>query len=89
MNKNKPLQLLRDGYKNQFAEFVFESEAYTDLLMELSYDFVNKEFGSDGRTYSLLRKIENNDRIAEIARMLGGNTNSARKHAESLLDIAA
>mgnify|MGYP001162688018 FL=1 len=51
--------------------------------------FVNKEFGSDGRTYSLLRKIENDDRIAEIARMLGGNTNSARKHAESLLDIAA
>ena len=43
MNKNKPLQLLRDGYKNQFAEFVFESEAYTDLLMELSYDFVNQE----------------------------------------------
>ena len=43
MNKNKPLQLLRDGYKNQFAEFVFESEAYTDMLMELSYDFVNQE----------------------------------------------
>ena len=51
--------------------------------------FVNKEFSNDGRTYSLLRKIENDDRIAEIARMLGGNTNSARKHAESLLDIAA
>ena len=43
MDKNKTLQLLRDGYKAQFAEFVFESEAYVDLVMELSYDFVNKE----------------------------------------------
>ena len=50
---------------------------------------VNKEFSSDGRTHSRLSKIEKDDRITEIARMLGGNTNSARKHAESLLDIAA
>ena len=42
-NKIKPLQLLRDGYKNQFAEFVFESDDYVELLMRLSTDFVAQE----------------------------------------------
>jgi DNA repair protein RecN (Recombination protein N) len=50
---------------------------------------VSKEFSSDGRTRSRLCKIENDERIDEIARMLGGNTTSARKHAENLLAIAA
>ena len=50
---------------------------------------VSKEFSSDGRTRSRLCKIETDERIGEIARMLGGNTTSARKHAENLLVIAA
>ena len=50
---------------------------------------VSKEFSSDGRTRSRLCRIENDERISEIARMLGGSSNSARQHAESLLAIAA
>jgi DNA repair protein RecN (Recombination protein N) len=50
---------------------------------------VSKEFSSDGRTRSRLCRIENDERILEIARMLGGSSSSARQHAESLLAIAA
>ena len=42
-NKTKPLQLLRDGYKQQFATFVFESEAFADLLMDSASVFVDSE----------------------------------------------
>lgn len=42
-NSTKALQLLRDGYKNEFAEYVFESEDYVDLLMRLSTDFVDEQ----------------------------------------------
>ena len=41
-NKTKPLQLLRDGYKQQFAEYVFESEAFADLLMDTASVFVDE-----------------------------------------------
>jgi DNA repair protein RecN (Recombination protein N) len=37
------------------------------------------------RTTSRLRLLEGDDRVAEIARMLGGNADSARAHARSLL----
>ena len=60
MNKNKPLELLRDGYKQQFAEFVFESEGFTDLLMELSYEFTNDQ----------LDVIQDEDVRLELAMML-------------------
>lgn len=46
--------------------------------------FVSKEFG-DERTRSVLRRVENDERVAEIARMLGGKAESARAHAVSLL----
>ena len=36
----KSLQLLRDGFKNEFSEFVYEDPRMTDLLMELSSEFV-------------------------------------------------
>ena len=42
-NKTKPLQLLRDGYKQQFATFVFESEQFADLLMDSASVFVDTE----------------------------------------------
>ena len=40
MNNNKALHLLRDGFKQEFAEYVFQSAAFSDLLMELSDAFV-------------------------------------------------
>ena len=45
---------------------------------------VEKEFASD-RTRSLLQTIDGDDRIAELARMLGGDAKSAKAHAKSLL----
>jgi len=45
---------------------------------------VEKEFASD-RTRSRLQTIDGNDRIAELARMLGGDAKSAKAHAKSLL----
>ena len=45
---------------------------------------VTKEFAS-GRTVSQLRKVEGKARVEEIARMLGGQTESAVAHARTLL----
>jgi DNA repair protein RecN (Recombination protein N) len=49
-----------------------------------SHFVVTKEV-SDGRTHSALREVKTQERRAEIARMLGGQTDSALKHAASLL----
>jgi len=46
--------------------------------------FVSKEFGKD-RTRTVMKRVENDERVTEIARMLGGKEASARAHAESLL----
>ena len=46
--------------------------------------FVSKEFGNE-RTRTVMRRVENDERVTEIARMLGGKAESARAHAESLL----
>lgn len=40
---DKPLQLLRDGYKHDFASFVFSNERTLDLLAELATEFVSSE----------------------------------------------
>ncbi len=48
---------------------------------------VTKDF-TGNRTRSLLRAVDGADRVAEIARMLGGSEASARAHAESLLKTA-
>lgn len=45
---------------------------------------VSKEY-IDGRTISQLQKVEGKARIEEIARMLGGKTDSAVAHAKTLL----
>jgi ribosomal protein S27AE len=37
----KSLQLLRDGFKRDFANYVYEDERITTLLMELSMEFVD------------------------------------------------
>ena len=36
----KSLQLLRDGFKNELATYVYADERMTELLMELVSDFV-------------------------------------------------
>ena len=59
-NTVKPLQLLRDGYKNEFAEYVFESEEHVDLLMKLSHDFVQEQ----------LDVIQDDDDRLQLAMML-------------------
>jgi DNA repair protein RecN (Recombination protein N) len=53
-----------------------------------SHFVVVKEF-DEKRTRSLLREVKTEERVDELARMLGGKTESARKHAESLLAGAA
>ena len=49
-----------------------------------SHFVVVKEF-DEKRTRSLLREVKAEERVDELARMLGGKAESARKHAESLL----
>ncbi len=39
----------------------------------------------DGRTISEIRLLDKKERVTELARMLGGQTGAARKHAEALL----
>lgn len=39
----------------------------------------------DGRTISQIQRLEKKSRIEELARMLGGQTEAARQHAEALL----
>jgi DNA repair protein RecN (Recombination protein N) len=39
----------------------------------------------DGRTVSEIERLERPQRVQELARMLGGQSEAARKHAESLL----
>jgi DNA repair protein RecN (Recombination protein N) len=45
---------------------------------------VTKEVAS-GRTFSQLREVAGKARLEEIARMLGGQSESALKHAATLL----
>jgi DNA repair protein RecN (Recombination protein N) len=39
----------------------------------------------DGRTISEIALLDKKSRVTELARMLGGQTDAARKHAEALL----
>ena len=49
---------------------------------------VNKELRS-GRTISRITSLQKSERITELARMLGGQTQASRKHAEALLNDPA
>lgn len=42
----------------------------------------------DGRTISEIALLNGKDRVTELARMLGGQTDAARKHAEAMLQRA-
>jgi DNA repair protein RecN (Recombination protein N) len=39
----------------------------------------------DGRTISEITLLNKKERVTELARMLGGQSDAARKHAEALL----
>ncbi len=43
----------------------------------------------DGRTFTHMERLEERERILELARMLGGPTEAARRHARVLLEAAA
>jgi DNA repair ATPase RecN len=40
---------------------------------------------NDGRTTSEIARLDRKSRVAELARMLGGQGDAARKHAEAML----
>ena len=54
-----------------------------------SHYVVKKEFTDGGRTRSEIMKVDGKERVAEIARMLGGEKKSAQQHAHSLMQTAA
>jgi DNA repair protein RecN (Recombination protein N) len=47
--------------------------------------FVVSKHVKDGRTVSRIASLEKDERVTELARMLGGQSTAARKHAEELL----
>jgi len=49
-----------------------------------SHFLASKEFRA-GRTISQISLLDKNERIGELARMLGGQSEAAKKHAEALL----
>ena len=53
-----------------------------------STHFVVTKQIKDGRTLSQIQRLEKPSRIEELARMLGGQSDAARKHAEALLQTA-
>ena len=54
-----------------------------------SHYVVKKKFTNGGRTRSEIMKVDGKERVAEIARMLGGEKESAQLHAHSLMQTAA
>ena len=50
-----------------------------------SAHFVASKEVKSGRTISEIRMLEKEERVTELARMLGGQTEAARRHAEELL----
>ena len=47
--------------------------------------YVVTKLVKDGRTISEIKLLDNKSRVTELARMLGGQSDPARKHAEALL----
>ncbi|MED5258953.1 MAG: DNA repair protein RecN, partial [Verrucomicrobiota bacterium] len=57
--------------------------------MAASHFVVQKEFTKDGRTKSQIRSVNNDERVSELARMLGGEKGTAEEHAKNLMTVAA
>jgi DNA repair protein RecN (Recombination protein N) len=47
--------------------------------------YVVSKQARNGRTISEIKLLDKKSRVTELARMLGGQTDAARKHAEALL----
>lgn len=60
----KSLKLLRDGFKNEFATFAFAHMRMTELLYELSTEFVDANI-----------PVVNEDNRVELAMMLTESLN--------------
>ena len=65
--ETKSLKVLRDGFKRDFANYVYCDERFTDLLQELSTDFVQSNIpviDDDNQTELALMMMETLDIIA-------------------------
>jgi DNA repair protein RecN (Recombination protein N) len=51
-----------------------------------SAHFVATKRVQSGRTITEITRLEEPNRVTELARMLGGQSDAARKHAEALLE---
>jgi hypothetical protein len=59
LTMTKSLQLLCDGFKNEFAAYVFAELQNTDLLQQLSSEFVESDI-----------KVVDNEHQVELSMML-------------------
>lgn len=59
LTMTKSLQLLCDGFKNEFASYVFAELQNTDLLQQLSSEFVESDI-----------KVVDNEHQVELSMML-------------------
>ena len=61
LSVTKSLQLLRDGFKNELATYVYADERMTELLIELVSDFVETNIpviDEDNRTELAMMLME-------------------------------
>ena len=61
-----------------------KQKAIVDMTVADIFDGIAKHV-EDGRTVSEIAPLNAADRVREIARMLGGQSDAARKHAEAML----
>jgi hypothetical protein len=67
LSVTKSLKLLRDGFKNELATYVYADERTTELLMELVSDFVEANIpvvDEHNRTELAMMLLETLDIIA-------------------------
>ena len=67
LSVTKSLQLLRDGFKSEFATYVYADQRMTELLMELVSDFVEINIpvvDQDNRTELAMMLMETLDIVA-------------------------
>jgi DNA repair protein RecN (Recombination protein N) len=50
-----------------------------------SAHYVAAKHSEGGRTVTAIRRLEQKERVTELARMLGGQTDAARRHAQAML----
>ena len=86
--------VLRDAQRlGPAAQLANAAPRLRDELMHLpqvaapaSVHFVASKRVKDGRTISEIKLLNQRERVTELARMLGGQSDAARKHAEAMLE---